>query len=170
MQRFQLLSECFLRIVNKFNELGRRPTAYDGHTPLTAREIHLVELIGKYPGSNVTKLAERQGVTKGAVSQTLSRLAGKNVVRKEHSPGNTRDVVPTLTPCGEQVFQAHEDFHRDADGWVWREFESMTDKEFALVERVFRMLEKSMDRYGEHLDKPNAGWTGRSSPINKEHC
>jgi DNA-binding MarR family transcriptional regulator len=77
------------------------------------KEIHTVQAIGRHPGINVTKLAEQSGVTKGAVSQTISKLVRKGLVRKTHAPGNEKEVILELTDLGWVGFQNHEKFHMD---------------------------------------------------------
>ena len=78
-----------------------------------AKEIHTVQAIGRHSGINVTKLAEKAGVTKGAVSQTINKLVKKGLVRKTHLPGNDKEVVLELTDIGEIGFKNHEKFHMD---------------------------------------------------------
>ena len=78
-----------------------------------AKEIHTVQAIGRHSGINVTKLAEKAGVTKGAVSQTINKLVKKGLVRKTHLPGNDKEVVLELTDTGEIGFKNHEKFHMD---------------------------------------------------------
>ena len=77
------------------------------------KEIHTVQAIGRHPGINVTKLAEYTGVTKGAVSQTIKKLARKGLVKRTHAPGNAKEVVLELTDLGWVGFRNHEKFHMD---------------------------------------------------------
>ena len=68
------------------------------------KEIHTVQAIGRYSGINVTKLAEQAGVTKGAVSQTINKLASKGLVRKTHEPGNDKEIILELTEARSDWF------------------------------------------------------------------
>ena len=77
------------------------------------KEIHTIQAIGRYPGINVTRLAEQMGVTKGAVSQTISKLAKKGLVRKRQIFRNRKEVVLELTDLGWIGFRNHEKFHMD---------------------------------------------------------
>jgi len=77
------------------------------------KEIHTIQAIGRHSGINITKLAENTGVTKGAVSQIISKLVRKGMVRKTHAPGNEKEVVLELTNLGQIGFQNHEKFHMD---------------------------------------------------------
>jgi DNA-binding MarR family transcriptional regulator len=80
--------------------------------PLYRSEIHTIEIVGKSPGINVTRLAERMGVTKGAVSQMLARLIKKKLIEKRAMPGNEKEVMIELTDLGRLAFENHEALHR----------------------------------------------------------
>ena len=82
--------------------------------PMHSKEIHTVQAIGRNSGINVTRLAEQTGVTKGAVSQTVSKLVRKGLALKTHPPGNDKEVVLELTNLGRIGFLNHEKFHMDA--------------------------------------------------------
>ncbi|EFK05222.1 transcriptional regulator, MarR family [delta proteobacterium NaphS2] len=79
---FQELREAFIRIVAKYRILEKRPQDYGIGEVLHPSEIHTIEMIGKNPGINVTGLAGRLGVTKGAVSQLIKKLENKGLVSK----------------------------------------------------------------------------------------
>ncbi len=74
-------------------------------------ETHTIEAIGKNPGINVTRLAEKMGVTKGAISQMLTRLARKKLVIRRPMPGNAKEVTAELTDMGRIAFENHEKLH-----------------------------------------------------------
>ena len=49
-------------------------------------EVHLMLMIKNDIDTNATKIAKQLGVTKGAVSQTLSRLEKKDILLKTKDP------------------------------------------------------------------------------------
>jgi len=81
--------------------------------PIYRNEIHTIQDIGRYPNINLKTLAEHMGVTKGAASQTITKLVRKDMVRKTHAKGNAKEVVLELTDLGWIGFQNHEKFHMD---------------------------------------------------------
>jgi len=105
--------DIFDHVVDKAGSV--HSTAYDFGTgvPLYKTEIHTIRAIGENPRINVTKLAEHMGVTKGAVSQTINKLARKNIVRKTHSHANAKEILLELTDLGWTGFHNHEQFHMD---------------------------------------------------------
>jgi len=79
--------------------------------PLCRAEAHLIQAIGELPGVNVTGLAQHLGVTKGAVSQMVRKLASKGLLQRTHRSGNAKEVYPELTELGGEAFHAHSHFH-----------------------------------------------------------
>jgi DNA-binding MarR family transcriptional regulator len=66
-------------------------------------EIHLLLFLHARPESNATDIAHRFSITKGAVSQTLSRLERKGVLTKGRNPGNPAELNLSLTGIGERL-------------------------------------------------------------------
>jgi DNA-binding MarR family transcriptional regulator len=74
----------------------------EGRT-LYPTEIHLLLVIDKGRHGNATRMAERMGVTKGAVSQTLSRLESKGMLIKSRDPASKNELNLALTPAGQRA-------------------------------------------------------------------
>jgi DNA-binding MarR family transcriptional regulator len=54
-------------------------------------------------GTNATRMAERLGITKGAVSQTLTRLERKKLLKKRRDPQAKNELTLLLTPLGSKA-------------------------------------------------------------------
>jgi DNA-binding MarR family transcriptional regulator len=109
------------QLLGLFDTLAQRlagfesgPKEFETGVLLYRAETHLLQAIGRDPTTNVTRLAERLGVTKGAVSQTLAKLVRKKLVRKRTAPASGREVVLELTALGWKGYNAHERFHAEA--------------------------------------------------------
>ena len=61
----------------------------------------------------MTRLAEYMGVTKGAISQTITKLARKRLVRKTYAEDNVKEILLDLTDLGWTGFHSHEQFHME---------------------------------------------------------
>lgn len=104
------LSDIFLRIVNRYNEIEKMPFSYGTDTQLHVSEVHTIEMIGNNPNINITRLSSMQGITKGAVSKRIQNLRSRGLVNKAISPVTENEVVITLTDKGSQVFRAHQHY------------------------------------------------------------
>jgi DNA-binding MarR family transcriptional regulator len=111
------------------------------------KEIHTVQAIGRYPGINVTKLAEYTGVTKGAVSQTIKKLARKGLVQRTHAPGNAKEVVLELTDLGWIGFRNHEKFHMDTYRIVEEYFGDQIENGLQRISLAADDINKILDEY-----------------------
>lgn len=115
--------------------------------PLYRTEIHTIRAIGENPRINVTKLAEHMGVTKGAVSQTIAKLARKGLVRRTRAPDNAREVLLELTDLGWTGFSSHEQFHMDMFDIVREYYGDSFASNIGTFVTVMRDLNAILDDY-----------------------
>lgn len=70
-------------------------------------EIHIILYINRNEGvaKNATRIAEQIGVTKGAISQTLSRLERKEILYKIKDPYNKNELIISFSKKGERALE-----------------------------------------------------------------
>jgi len=141
----------FLRIINKFKALEKIPIDHGTGDLLYASEINTLEIIGKFSGINMTQLAQKRGVTKGAVSQIVAKLVKKQLVIKNQAPGNDKELSLELTNMGKVAFENHEKFHAKYDSPMVEKLNGMSVEQLALVTDTFKMLESTIDNYLKDL-------------------
>lgn len=112
LETFELLMDDATRLVARAESFHAPHFDFGTGVPLFRSEIHTIETIGKNPGINVTRLAEKMGVTKGAVSQMLTRLTKKKLIDKRRMPGSDKEVMIGLSDLGRRAFENHGAFHR----------------------------------------------------------
>ncbi len=140
----QEASEKFIRVLNKFYELEKARFDFGTEQLLSPSEIHTVVAIGKNKDINVTGLSKQQGITKGAVSQMLSKLEKKGLVQREKKGDSAREVVVSLTDKGQQAFEGHERFHYE----MYVDFiQAFSIEEFAVLDKLTDKLEFFVDTY-----------------------
>ena len=139
----------FLGIINEYNTIEKTPRNYGTGELLYASEMNIIETLGYNQGINVTDLAEKLGVTKGAISQVIKKLEKKNLVSRFREPGNNREVLLKLTIKGEIAFHQHELFHLQFSSKFFEEIEKWTPEEIAFLKNVlksiFDLFEKALD-------------------------
>ena len=99
------LAEQILRISNKLIFLEKKSIVKHGDLKLYPSEIHLIDVIAKGQDINASKMAARLGVTKGAVSQTLTRLEKKGILIKTRDPQNKNELTVHFTLLGKKVLE-----------------------------------------------------------------
>ncbi|GGD88495.1 MarR family winged helix-turn-helix transcriptional regulator [Paenibacillus nasutitermitis] len=107
------------RLVHQIRKRERQPRMFGSAGALTPSEIHTIDAIGCGNGVLMSELADRLGVTKGAVTQIVERLESKKLVRRDPHPQDSRSVTVTLMEKGEVAFLEHEEVNvRRFDEWI----------------------------------------------------
>lgn len=141
-KRVQKLSQSLLRVINKVVENEKKPRHFGISELLHASEIHMVMNIYDNPGMHVSELARIAGVTRGAVSQIVSKLEKKDLVTKTEDPENRLKTVPVLTSKGKVAYYAHAQHHEEIDKDLFAFINRLTDDQFTLIESFVLHLEK----------------------------
>lgn len=103
------------QFVNRYNKLEKMPFDVGGGEVLYPSEMNLIEAIGKRSGNTVTQLCIAFGVTKGAISQTITKLESRGYVKKDRSKEYSKEIMLSLTEKGRAIFEKHECFHQKMD-------------------------------------------------------
>ncbi|MEW6265014.1 MAG: MarR family transcriptional regulator [Thermodesulfobacteriota bacterium] len=134
----------FNRVITKFNRVERQPRDFGTGDPLTRTEIHLIVEVGENPLFNVTKLAGRLGVTKGAISQLLGKLLIKGYIRKLRSLDNDKETLLALSDKGKTAWTGHEQYHRDVLG---SRLNNLTEERLRGFVDILARIESYADEY-----------------------
>ena len=145
-KRMALFDDMFHRIMNKMKRIEQKPRRFGTDFLLYPSEIHTIDAIGRNAGINVTALAALQGVTKGAVSQTLQKLVKKGMVIRMKDEMSDREVLLKLSDTGRVAYQAHADFHSQIDPELMAIIEQADDANMAFMEKVFKATERFCDK------------------------
>lgn len=145
-QREQKILELTQLVGNRFILLDKKLFFQHEGLNLHASEIHLMQVVADYPEINATGMAQKLGITKGAVSQTLKRLEQKGAVRKQSDPYNKNELTVSFTELGQEALRA---FWVRNDG-IWREYtaflEEMSETESSTVAEFLRRLESFLSK------------------------
>ncbi len=109
--RFDNLLELVDSVVTRIDGMHSEAKEFGTGIPLYRSEIHTIQAIGFNPGINVTRLAEEMGVTKGAISQTVTKLEKKGLIMRYTAEDNRKEVKLALTGLGETGHRNHLKFH-----------------------------------------------------------
>ena len=136
---------ALLRTFGKFKILDSKPRDYGVGYKLYSSEIHTIEFVGRYPGSNITELSDKMGITKGAVSQTVNKLVKKKFVEKFRDPGNDKEVYVRLTEKGEKARKGHEDFHKIDESELEKYLLSLDKERLDFIVDLFDRMSDEID-------------------------
>lgn len=78
-------------------------------------EIHLIKMIGDYPGIHSAGLARKFGITRPVVHKTLQRLMERDLIIKENDTEDKKRSLLYLTAKGQVAYREHEKYHNEQD-------------------------------------------------------
>ncbi|MFG0252513.1 MAG: MarR family winged helix-turn-helix transcriptional regulator [Phycisphaerales bacterium JB038] len=102
------LIEQVQRIGSAFDALRKGSLFAHQGVQLYASELHMMRTVAAHPDANASEIAALLGVTKGAVSQTLSKLEAKGICDKESDPEHKNELRIWLTPRGSRALAAFQ--------------------------------------------------------------
>ncbi|PHR26019.1 MAG: MarR family transcriptional regulator [Desulfotalea sp.] len=100
-----------LRIAKTYSRIEKLPIPVDDNLEVTTKEAHTIQAIGEYEQINITQLASHFGITKSAASQMVAKLVQKDFLSKRQAAHSNKEFELSLTPLGQKVLLAHEQFH-----------------------------------------------------------
>jgi len=111
-------------------------------------EIHLLLFMKTQGNTNATSIAKGLGVTKGAVSQTLSRLEKKGVLLKTKDPYNKNELTLDLTPFGTEAFKHYQTMAASFDQKHIDYLETFSDEEKLVIQRFLTEVDSVFKELG----------------------
>lgn len=95
--------------------------------------------------TNATEIANQLGLTKGAVSQTISRLEKKGIILKTKDPYNKNELTLSLTGFGNEAYSycqsTQASFIRAHEAYL----EKLDPKEKEVISSFLHHMEKAID-------------------------
>lgn len=132
----QDLIDSFLKILDLYSLINRKPVDYGTGDLLYFTEIHTITVIGRNREINITRLAELMGVTKGAISQTVKKLAGKNLIVRSNTESK-REVILRLSEKGKTAYKGQKSLQKEIFTFAKKLYKKGTPKQREMVRRLF---------------------------------
>ena len=140
------LSWAFEKAFHKYTAYESQPRDFGIGFPLTQNEIHAIVVVCENEGISLGELARMRGVTKGAMSQLVSRLVKKGLLVKETAEHSASYVALRPTKLGRKAYCNHSEAHKTMGKTIDQElFSDMS------VEEMKRITQK-FNRFAELLD------------------
>jgi Transcriptional regulators len=101
---FSELTDSLIRIIHQAVAIEKKPVDLGYGDVLSASEIHLIDIAGRFPKEKLSEIASLLSITKGAVTQMVQKLEEKGYVCRVRSNENRKTVYLDLTPKGRKAF------------------------------------------------------------------
>ncbi len=99
------LTHKILKTITLLTSHARKRIISHDNIKLYPSEIHLLMSIQTGRDTNLTRIAEHIGLTKGAVSQTVSRLQKKGIIKKDSDTSRKNELRILFTEKGEKLMK-----------------------------------------------------------------
>lgn len=100
MQAKNQVSDQIIHMINTILFFEKKSVFQNSGIKLYPSEIHLMKLVQTGCTTNATAMAMALGITKGAVSQTISRLVKKGILSKSNNVSNKNELIVSITEKG----------------------------------------------------------------------
>jgi len=133
------------RVVNQLLFLKKkRMFSFEG-VDFFPSEVHLMLVVRDRVATNATRIAGELGVTKGAVSQSLSRLEGKGVLTKSRDPENKNELTLTFTPFGQRTLAHYREHTRGVFDGARTLLDGYSPDQRRVVDAFLKEVESGLD-------------------------
>jgi DNA-binding MarR family transcriptional regulator len=136
----------FLTIANKLAELEKISFSFGTGEMLYPAEIHTIAAIGDNC-CTVTEISLKFGITKGAVSQVISKLSRKGYVKKVRNETNGKEVILSLTDKGQQACLAHTNLHKAMDEELLQLVSHLPAERLRFFHDMLSLVERHVEKY-----------------------
>lgn len=134
------VTDHIFTIIRQLEEERRKPKDYGDGTLLGHAEVQFLETIARFPDKNVSSLSAQLGITKGAVTQLVSKLYQKDLILEVQREDNKKEKYYRLTPQGERVVAGHHDFHKEANERLCDFMKTLSPMESAAIYRFLEFI------------------------------
>ena len=104
---------------------------------ISIKEMHTIDVIGKFPEATPSKVSKELMVTLGTVTTSLNNLERKGYIERVRSDQDRRVVYLHLTKKGRLVHRLHKRFHK---AMVEKIIDGMSHEEKEVMDRGLRNL------------------------------
>ncbi len=140
------ISKPLFRLINKIIFLEKRNIfEYEG-VKLFPSEVHILLYIEGGKSTNATNMSNKLGISKSAVSQTISRLEKKGVIVKDKDPYNKNELVITFTSFGQKAFGRYKKKQNQNRMHFDQYLNGLSDDDRGVIYRFLNEMEIVIDR------------------------
>jgi DNA-binding MarR family transcriptional regulator len=151
INKFMEVSSVYMELINKTEKVKRNFNGIE----LYPSEIHTLTFIQDNNESNMTTIALKLGVTKGAIFKIIQKLEKKELLSRYKKPDNNKNTYFELTEKGLLAYQGHDKFHKEFFGEPSQEFQQFIENNEAIIINMFNFSKQYLIKHIKKLDTEN---------------
>lgn len=148
ISEFMEVSNIYMELIRKTEKVKRN---YSG-IELFPSEIHTLVFIEDNNELNMTTIAQKLGITKGAIFKIIQKLEKKDLLTRYKKADNSKNIYFKLTEKGLVAYEGHEKFHRDFFGKPSKEFSKFIADNKDTILEMYRYTKNYLIEHIEKLD------------------
>lgn len=135
------ISRQLLNVINTFRNYDSKARSFGTDHNLSFSEIHMLEFIGNNHDTYVSQIADNNGITKGAVSQSIRKLEKKGYLYKVIDDGNKSREFIKLTEKGKIAYDNHLFYHDKINRQVRKKLNKFSENQKQAILYFLREIE-----------------------------
>lgn len=135
----EMMQDC-IKIINEYSKFESKPWDCGTGELLYYSKLHMIQAIGSKRAETVTELSSYFSITKGGVSQIISKLEKKGYILKLRKPESGKEVMLILTEKGIKAYELHEQAHERAIDKLVDQMSTLSDEKLDGVNYVFNVI------------------------------
>lgn len=136
--------DALTRILERADLFGHgREDVFRG---INLAEVHCIDWIGMIDRPNVTKIACKMGLTRGAVSKITKKLVAKGFIQRYQGAENNKEIYFRLTEAGQHAYSEHKKRHNRVRQERLSILTAYSSAEQAAILRFLREVNELFDR------------------------
>lgn len=146
IQLNQIIEE-FIRVNNLINKIQKKPVNIANNIKLSTSMIHLIDVIGNYPETSITNIANRLGVTKGSISQQIPTLKKLELISVSQKERDKKTKFISLTKKGREVYESHNSLHKELYNSINAAMESFSPEQMLTIKQILEKIFLTIKEY-----------------------
>ncbi|QOR35011.1 MarR family transcriptional regulator [Clostridium sp. 'deep sea'] len=103
------------------------------------REIHIIKVIGDFPGIYLSEIAQRFNVTRAVIWKALKKLEARKLVYKCSYEGDKKKQSIYLTEQGQKAYYAHHKFHEENDAQIFNYLLALSEHDLNTISHFVKL-------------------------------
>ncbi len=130
----------------KYDVLGKTPIEISKSEKLSPSFVHMIEAVEKGYGNTVTTLSSYFMITRGAVSQIITKLHKMDYITKTKRKGNNKEIILELTKKGQKAFELHEKLNEPTLDDLKKHLDKYSDDELRSFLNILNDIEHLLNK------------------------
>ena len=132
--------DSFIKLTEKISNGKTNMVFYRG-------EIHIIKMIGDYPGIYSSEIARNFGITRAVVHKTLLKLEKRNLVEKKQDLEDKKRQKLFLTQKGKLAYKYHEEYHDEHDKALFDFIKNLSEEELNTILRFLNYADQLVQNH-----------------------